>query len=160
MAFYLEAIIGKESLLERLAEELPSAQVCDLTDGLALLPLTEAVKSETLTEGGSEKPPFEGLALIKDLAESAKKISKSGALAYVEGHYPEGSDHQGAIVWSDGEIVFGPLIDDSAWDPREPNENRPVNRALRTLGLQAGSYDDEWDAAGFTRHPTTEDWGS
>ncbi len=142
-----------------MAEQLPSAQVCDLTDDLALLPLTEAVKAEALSEGGSEEPPFEGLALSKDLVDCARKDSKSGALAYVEAHYPEGSNHQGAIIWSDGEIIFGPLIDDTAWDPREINENRPVNRALRTLGLQAGSYDDEWDAAGFTRHPTTEDWG-
>ena len=119
---------------------------------------TEAVKAEALAEGSAEEPPFEDLALSKDLADCVRKASKSGALAYVEAHYPERSNHQGAVVWSEGEIIFGPLIDDTAWDPREINENRPVNRALRTVGLQAGSYDDEWDAAGFTRHPTTEDW--
>ena len=95
----MEAFVGKAALLQQLAAALPSAQVCDLTDDLAILPLTEAVKAEAMTDSNSDKPPFEGLALLKDLAKNAKKISKSDSLAYVEAHYPEGSDHQGALVY-------------------------------------------------------------
>lgn len=153
MEHHIEAFVAEKAVLEKNAPSLPAATVLDLVQGFGILPVTKSVKAQA--KGGVA---YKGLALAKPLADWAKRASTDGPVAYIEGHYPAASNHQGAVVWTQGAETLGPETDDSAWDPRENNEERPVNRALRELGLRVGEFDDEWDAAGLTRRYDTEDW--
>lgn len=158
MAHELRALIADKGRLTELAKELRSAAIIDLCSGLALLPLNKDLLAE-LKAKGAGKAPFEGLTLPQAVAEWAKAGSASGPIAYIETDYRKGKDHQAGLVWSEGEVLTGPLTDDTAWDPREsPLQDRPVNKALRTLGVKPGASGDEWDAAGMSRHRRTEEW--
>ena len=155
MGFKIEGLVAEKTLLEKIVEGLSTPKIVDLADGLFIIPLTRALKDEAAGE-----PAFEGLSIPEPLAEKAKAASENGAVGYIEGDYPQSCNHQGAVLWTKGALSFGPEIDDTAWDPRETNEDRPVNKVFRTLGLSAAGFDDEWDAAGLTRHHDTEEWVS
>ncbi|MFH2202793.1 MAG: hypothetical protein ABIJ96_06745 [Elusimicrobiota bacterium] len=155
MAHHLEAFVAERAQLEHMALKLPSAKVVDLAADLCLLPVTAAVKADIT---GSDEPAFAGLDLSEKLAQLAQECSRAGAIAYIEAHYLKGRDHQASAFWSQNKMTLEPSIEDTPWDPRESNDTRPVNKVLRILGLKPGSFDDEWDAAGLTRHNATENW--
>lgn len=158
MALHLRALIAQRPVLEAAARGLKAARLSVLTDDLCLLALTEAVEAQFSRKG---PPPFDGLKASSGLAEAASKASERGPLAYVEADYKKGLDFQAAAVWSGGSVVGGPWVDGTAWDPREPGTSeRPVNSALRLLGVGAGECADEWDAVALARHLTTEDWAA
>jgi len=68
---------------------------------------------------------------------------------YFETSYFGGRGGQGAAVFQDGEIVFGPQWADTG----------PINRALGLLGVEvAPPAQDEFEAIGLHRHRDTEGW--
>ena len=152
MAYELKALIAKKTILEGLTRKLASAKVVELAGELGLLRLTKALMS---AQGPS---PFEGLVLPEQAAQAAQESSRHAPIAYVEADYSKGKDHQGSVVWSDGKVSLGPLTNETAWDPRESHDlyERPVNQALRALGVERGSYGDEWDAVALSRHSSNE----
>lgn len=158
MALHLRALIAQRPVLEAAARGLKDVRLSALTDDLCLLALTGAVDSQLAGKGPA---PFDGLKASPGLAEAAGKASRVGPVAYIEADYKKGLDFQGAVVWSGGGVVGGPWVDGTAWDPREPGTSeRPVNSALRLLGVGAGEYADEWDAVALARHLTTESWAA
>lgn len=152
MAYHLEGFVAEKALAEKLASEI-SAKTVPFTDTLGIVPITDTVKATS-----ASKASIKGFALPHTLLQAAQKRSTDGPIAYIEAHYAQGLNHQGAAVWSGETFTMEPEIDDTPWDPRESTDERPVNRALRALGVRPGEYNDEWDAAGMTRHPRTEDW--
>lgn len=158
MSLHLRALVAQRPVLEAAARGLKDARLSALTDELFMLPLTAPVDAQF---SGAGAPPFEGLKASAGLAQAASKASMTGPIAYVEADYKKGLDFQAAAVWSGGGVVGGPWVDGTAWDPREPGTSeRPVNSALRLLGVGAGEYTDEWDAVALARHLTTEDWAA
>lgn len=156
MAYRLRAFIAEKHQLEGLAKRLDGACVVDLNGVLGIIPLLDAVEGK-LPIGGT--PPVAGLRLSQALAGCAEEASAEGPLAYVEAEYTAKKEFQASIVWAGGKVVSGPLIDATNWDPREPSVcERPVNAALRLLGISAVGFDDEWDAVGMARHTDTVDW--
>ncbi|MBI3297947.1 MAG: hypothetical protein HYZ75_07280 [Elusimicrobia bacterium] len=156
MAYRLRAFIAERRQLEALAARLQGARVIDLTGSLGILPLVDGVES-MLASGG--KPPFGGLKVSEALAAAAAAASGDGPLAYAEADYQRDKDFQAAVVWAAGKVVYGPRLDATAWDPREAGDSgRPVNGALRLLGVSAAGFDDEWDAVGLARHIDTSAW--
>lgn len=158
MGFEIKALVAHKDLLAEMAKRYPSAKTAELVQGLALMPLTGPLRKEICPkEEGS--PPFEGLVLCGHLADWAQETSRTGAIAYIEADYAGGVNHQSSVVWEGGKVSAGPFVDDTAWDPREsPLQDRPVNKALRTLGLKPDPGGDEWDTAGLNRKRATEDW--
>ena len=157
MSFELRALIGPRAALEPLAAKLPGARLADLNDALALLPLSAAV--ESLFSPADRAPTLDGLRLGAKIAALAKESSRLANVAYVEADYSPGRDFQAAVLWTAGKMA-APRADRAAWDPREPAMvERPVNAALRALGVDRGDYDDEWDAVALARHPDTDSWG-
>ncbi len=156
MSFELRALIGARSLLEPAAARLPGARLVELTDSLLMLPLSSAV--EDGLSAAERAPALDGLRLGAKIAAIAKESSKAGTIVYAEADYSPGRDFQAAVCWSGGKMA-APSADRAAWDPREPAMvERPVNAALRALGVERGDYDDEWDAVALARHTTTEAW--
>lgn len=156
MALELRALIAAKDRLERLAGRFKSARVVELAEGLGLLPLTAELEREA---GGAASGPFAGLRLGAALAAAAVELSKSGPVAFVEAAYGDGRDFQASVLWQNGRVTAGPLKADTVWDPRDEDLcERPVNAALRALGISADGPGDEWDAVGLARHRRTEDW--
>lgn len=159
MSFELRALIGARSVLEPIAARLSGARLAELTESLAMLPMSSALEAGLSPEDRS--PALDGLRLGVKLAALAKEASTAGPLVYAEADYSPGRDFQAAVLWNGGRLVSAPRADRAAWDPREPAMvERPVNAALRALGVQRGDYDDEWDAVALARHATTESWAS
>lgn len=156
MAYRLRALIAETSRLAALAKKTPGVRVVELTKELSLIPLTEA--AEARIPGVEGPAPFAGLRVSAKLAAWAAAGSRSGMLAYVEADYGAGKDHQAAVVWEGGEVSAGPWKDATAWDPREDARERPVNGALRLLGVRQGDFNDEWDAVALARHIDTDAW--
>ena len=155
MAYRLRAFIADKRQLEGLAKVLDGSRVVDLDGELGLLPLTDRVELKLPPEGA----PFPGLKVSQALADCAAKASADGPLAYAEADYSSARDFQASVVWAGGKVVAGPLCDDKNWDPREAAVcDRPINAALRLLGVSAAGFDDEWDAVGMARHSDTADW--
>ena len=163
MAFELKALISERARLVKMTEGFSSARVLDLADDACLLPLTKSLLEEIASKGEAGDGPFPDLSVNAVVAKLAEKASWAGPVAYIEAEYDTGKNYQGAVVWSDGEVRWGPTIESRPWDPREsPYQNRPVNKALREFGVKPddGGDEDEWDVSGINRYLTTEDWGA
>lgn len=156
MPFEIRALVAKKSVLTDLANKFNSARVVDLVDDLGLLPMTEGLERELNPDAAY---PFEGLRLSAGVAELILESSVSGPVSYIEAEYGGGKSHQATLVYVDGRIDKGPIIDDTVWDPREAGlQDRPVDQGLRAIGVVAEPESDEWDAAGLSRHCCTDDW--
>lgn len=154
MAYHLKALVAETRLLDGLAMSA-GVRVVELTKELSLIPLTEA--QEAKVPGKDAAPAFDGLRVSNKVAAWAAGVQ--GTIAYIEADYGAGKDYQGAVVWEGGDVTAGPWKDATAWDPREDARERPVNGALRILGVRHGSeFNDEWDAVALARHIETEAW--
>lgn len=154
MAYHLRALVAETPVLTALAKGV-GVRVVELTKELSLLPLTDA--QEAKIPGAGAEPAYDGLKVSRKVAKWAAGVN--GTVAYVEAAYGAGKDFQAAVVWENGEVTAGPWKDGTAWDPREDARERPVNGALRILGVRHGSeFNDEWDAVALARHSETEEW--
>ncbi|MFN2451697.1 MAG: hypothetical protein ABR541_05025 [Candidatus Dormibacteria bacterium] len=154
----LEALVAAPAVLRQLVARAPSAQVVRLDPSLSLVPLTDELFDELASATGqthddafAKFPP--GLDPV--LAE----LSRTAPIAYVEANYFGGMGSQAAALWQGGDLRYGPeRIDDDVVDPR-PISERPVNRALRRLGVRVDPDAlDEWDTVRLSRHADSEDW--
>lgn len=154
MAYHLRALVAETALLTKLAKPA-GVRVVELTKDLSLIPLTEA--QEAKVPGKDGPAAYDGLKVTKKLVAWA--AGAPGTIAYIEAAYGAGKDYQAAVVWESGDVTAGPWKDGTAWDPREDARERPVNGALRILGVRHGSeFNDEWDAVALARHTETEAW--
>jgi hypothetical protein len=99
-------------------------------------------------------PPLTGYAegfnyLSEQLVRELKIGSSSGCLVYFETEYFGGDGSQGAAVFREGELIFGP----------QSASFGPINDALAILGVRVvPPACDEFEAVGLHRHRNTEDW--
>ncbi|MBM9504048.1 hypothetical protein [Actinacidiphila acididurans] len=155
MSYDLKAVIAGRGLLDALTGDVSAARLVDLRQGLALLPMTDAL-SEMLTDASRARhPAFWSLPAGFD--QVLVEWSRTGPVAYVEAEYFGGVGQENAAVWRDGELVLGPLH--LAEGEPVPVEGTPVRQALRALGVSAGE-DDEFTAAGLGAHRNNDEWSS
>jgi len=86
--------------------------------------------------------------LSEPLARAAERISRHGAIAYVETDYFGGVGKQSAAVWEQGRLTLPPATDDMG----------PINSALRLLGVQRSFARDEFDTIGLGWKRNNEAW--
>lgn len=112
--------------------------------------VTEELCEEIAEEFPSDNElPLESFSMLTEtLIAWAKHISRLTPIAYIEAEYFGGVGGQSAIVWDKAETKFGPV---SA-------EIGPINQALRFLGAEALSANDEFEAVGLNRGRDSEDW--
>ncbi|MGW4383361.1 hypothetical protein [Kitasatospora sp. NPDC004531] len=146
MGYYLEAVVAAETLLRANAADLPATRVVPLAQGLALLPMSDAL-DEAVSGDGPRLAPFR--MLPSGFERTLAAWSATGPVAYVEADIWGGTGDQSAAVWTAGALTFGPLL--------EPGY-RLLSLALRHLGAHADGHPDEFDAVGLGRHGRTEDW--
>ncbi|MES2840884.1 hypothetical protein [Hydrogenophaga sp.] len=153
----VKALIALNKTLEVAAARFTSAVVCPLVQGLALLPITEALTQELAgahPELAHASPPLVE-SMAPGVAALAAQLSEGGPVAFISTEIFGGTGGQDALVWEGAEIVFA-LSDNEdkmlAWP------NTPISQALRAIGVQADDGKDEFDTVGLGTHRSTNGW--
>lgn len=154
---WIQVLIGPIEALLEARDELPSAVVCALCQGLALIPVTDEVEAqlqERANDHATAVQPFSG-ELADGVTGLATKLSGRGPIVYAATYLHGGTGGQDAVVWLEGEVVLN--IGDgeehmSAWP------HSPISRALRRIGVIAQAGEDEFDALGLGRYRSNDSW--
>jgi hypothetical protein len=118
-----------------------------LNSNLSLLPLPEDTADTPVKLEQQQGGPFQFLS--PELVDIVSSASLGGRIAYIETEYWAGDGGQGAVVFCDAKLEYGP-----AW-----GRLGPINEALRLLGVRARARAiDEFATVGLGDHRTTEDW--
>ncbi len=157
MGHHVNLLVGPKAALRRYIEAAHGARMFALTPSapLFVLPLTDAVHEALHALNGTGEwldsvAGGAGLRLTSTDMDFAAAASRHTALAWLTTGYSGGQGEQAACVWIDGEVVLKPALLRLA-DGR-PASLRPINTALRLLGVKAGApaaSDDEFDAFGL-----------
>ena len=142
MSTSLHAFIGPSAVLNALAQRWVEALAVALPQGLALVPLTDALLDDIadLTAsspriGHANVPPVpNGVALV------VSEASDGGVLAWVQ----RDRDSVAAVVWEAGRVVLGPLAGEGALDEtlrRVGAWARPGESVVDALGLRWSGTD-------------------
>lgn len=146
MGHFVTALIAKPTLLEAFSREHSLPWPIALVSGLAILPLRKIDLDLFQPLPSAER----GLQYLSGrLLDELRCSSHQGSLIYLETEYWGGEGGQGAAVFKDGELIFGPQ-----WA-----EIVPINHALRLLGVTIEPpAHDEFETVGLDLHRDTEGW--
>lgn len=153
MSHNVELFAGPQLAIQRLTARWPRSLVYRLTPRARLL----AVPLDPDSFEDDSAPPGAGVAerwgdpskATPDEIASVATLSAGTALAYLATNYFGGKGYQGAILWLDGALRFGPV---TRWNDKGapfPDAEGPINQALRGLGQEPGDALDEFDSFGL-----------
>lgn len=148
MAYFVTGLIARHAALHAFAaaRSLPAPVL--LTEVLSLLPLGPEQLDRLAP--ASHHTLYDGFNyLSRSLATRLRMGSVGATLLYFETEYFGGMGTQGAAVFRDGDIVFGP----------QSAELGPINSALALLGVRTiPPAVDEFETVGLNRYRSVEDW--
>jgi hypothetical protein len=154
---WIQVLVAPMDVLARAVERAPSATICPLEQGLALLPITLEVEAE-LSEGRLDafRPivPHSG-DVAQGVGELASSLSEDSFVLYLATYIHGGTGGQDAILWKGGDVVLS-IGDDEDNMSKWPDS--PISRALRQVGVTAQPDQDEFDAIGLGRFRSNESW--
>lgn len=154
---WIQALVGPATTLIEARDHLPSAVLCTLPQGFALIPLTDRVEADLRKRASGLVTtvfPHSGEIAV-GVAELALLLSHSGPIVYVATFMHGGTGGQDALVWINGDLVLN-IGDDE--DNMSLWPNTPISRALRYIGVSAAEGEDEFDAIGLGRYRSNESW--
>jgi len=160
MGHHIQAFIGREELLREIVRHYPNAIVIPLPQQLGMLPITERFYDGLPNpQHPDDKVDDRFLYLGPKLHQIGKAFSVKAPLAYVETEYFGGTGFQGAVVWANGQIIFGPALTGDKEDFQiDDLPDNAINIALRKLGVLKGGSHDEFDAIELGKHRGNERW--
>jgi len=155
----VEALIAEQGALVRSVSRLQSAVTCPLPQGLALLPITDALAKELADTHPQVTVPRikpAGHALSDALHDLAVEISLITPVAFINTYYFGGQGGQDAVVWEKGSVQLSraTMGDDRIWP------NSPISQALRMMGVVAAPGLDEFDTVGLGLHRRADRWAA
>jgi hypothetical protein len=148
MGHFVTGLIAKSETLDSFAQRHSLHAPIALCEGLAILPLRDEDIDSFI------KPPLTGhspgfIYLSEQLRSELAAASAGAYLMYFETEYFGGNGVQGAAVFHNGLLAFGP----------KSAQSGPINDALALLGVMTKPpAPDEFEHAGLHRHRHTEDW--
>lgn len=148
MGHFVTGLIARPVVLEAFSRAHSLHWSVALAAGLAILPLRKIdLESFQVTPSDDETAGLQNLS--KQLLDELRRSSQQGPLIYFETEYFGGEGGQGAAVFQDGELLFGPH-----WA-----KIGPINHALKLLGIsiEPPAY-DEFETVGLHLHRHTEEW--
>lgn len=148
MAHFVTGLIARHAALNHFAAAHDVSGLIALTDVLSLLPLGSDALERLLPE--EQHQFYDGFNYLSPaLARVFRLASDRCVLLYFETEYFGGMGTQGAAVFRDGDIVFGP----------QSAELGPINNALAVLGVRTvPPAVDEFETVGLQRHRSVEEW--
>jgi len=154
----LKALIADRDVLAAATAGLTNAVICPLTQGFALLPITDDLRSEL--EGQSPGDATLSAAPLNEifcgLYALALKVSQHVPVAYASTEYFGGQGGQDAVVWHKGRATFSPSTE--GYNCEWPNS--AISQALREIGVARAEGQDEFDTIGLGRHRETHRWAA
>lgn len=153
MTHWISGIIAARALLEHIASSHAFNQPAELHQGLGFLPLDNGNLGALVGAIQADRPDDadDGEAfdyLTPELIRWCAAQSKLGPLAYIETQYFGGEGGQGAALFVDGQIAWGPANDGTG----------PINAVLSLLGVAAHRGRDAFDTVGLGRHRMNDGW--
>jgi hypothetical protein len=149
MAHSVTGLIAKHTVLEALSREHSLPWPVVLAGDLAILPLRD-VDLAPFQTALLESTGDEWRNLSERLLEELRRSSRyRGPLMYFETEYFGGLGGQGAVVFKDGQLIFGPRWAASG----------PINHALKLLGVRIEAPSrDEFQTVGLHLYRFTDGW--
>lgn len=148
MGHFVTGLVARPQVLAAFAETHSLHSPAPLLEGWAILPLRDDDLDSFLW------PPLtdhsEGFTHLSDqLRRAIAAASGHGPLMYFETEYFGGTGGQGAAVFADGKLVFGPAH----------AEIGPINEALAFMGVRVvAPARDHFETVGLHRNRSTWDW--
>ena len=152
----VKALISAGEALLKAVNDMASAVICPLPQGLSLLPITDELTAElkAQTVCGISLPDMPLIAVFPELHALALQISEMAPIAYISTEYFGGDGGQDAIAWSSRNSVFVPAS--NGYNDEWPNSS--ISQALRAIGVVASAGKDEFDTIGLGNHRETHRW--
>ena len=153
MGHKLEAFILNHRAAEMLPDNLRHLHRFRLSDHVTLVPVTRQLVQEVVATFGeyvAEDDPYADtllMRLLPPLTQMAVKASSVSAVLYFEVDVWSGIGDRSAIVWHQGEAVYGPT-----WGTSQ------VAEAFTLFGQLEGLTSDWAVELRLSRHRFTEDW--
>ena len=153
MGYKLEAFILNQRAAELLPDNLRHLHRFRLSDHVTLVPVTRQLLQEVVATFGAykaEDDPYEDSFLVRllpPLIQMAVKVSSVSAVLYFEVDVASGIGDRSALVWHQGEAVYGPT-----WGTSQ------VAEAFRLFGQLEGLPSGWGLDLRIYRHRFTEDW--
>lgn len=112
---------------------------------------TETLLANIGQDVAGETRPFPDFArLTASLHRELLAASRADTLAYIETEYWGGAGSQRALLYSNGQIVLGPLALETSWDAEKQDYlttgEKAISPVLARLGVAKGSAHDEFAA--------------
>jgi hypothetical protein len=147
MGHYIKGLIARRETLRLLNADFPHQPSFVLAGGLAFLPL-DSENLDDLVGLGAGKRVDNFMHLTERLIQHLCTASRKGELIYVETEYFGGVGGQGAAVFWNGTLTFGPKWGD-----------HPINEALAKVGIPCGRDQiDEFATIGLMEYRSNEDF--
>ena len=155
MGHRVRLFVGSAQALKPLHE---AAGLCGLyalapAARLLVLPLDETIHERLhRSYGTGDWLEIGGPLLTSSDMAAAAKASEVDRVAYLETDYLDGDGLQHAVVWQGGILTLGPLTRDVSQSRSRHASLWPVNVALRSLGVEADMWRDEFTVFGLDRY--------
>jgi hypothetical protein len=148
MSHFVTGIVGTPDVLQRFAKAESLHPPIPLPQGFSILPLREQdIQSVlgVLTTGHADGFNY----YSEQLVDVLRKASVAGPLVFFETEYFGGTGSQGAALFNNGAVVYGPRAADFG----------PINEALSLLGVHVHPpATDEFEAIGLHSCRSSEAW--
>ncbi|NIG53859.1 hypothetical protein [Chitinophaga sp. Cy-1792] len=147
MGYVLHAFVCKQPVADIMVARFKEAIRVDLRQGVALIPMTEALCDEIGQEVDS--PRVGNFTYLNEKIE-AKVLETIGeqVMAYLEADYFGGEGGQMVICWEDKKRIL------SMFDV----VHGQINVVLQKLEVERGDAYDEFAAVDLGRHRSMEEW--
>lgn len=155
MGHSITAVIGAPAVVARVVDAAGCPAPTDLKFGLQIAPLGhQQIDQLTQLQPGERFDGF--IYLSAGLQNALIDAIVQGTLVYLETDYFGGTGSQAAAVLSAGSVVMRASMPVG----REPARRKdPINTALRALGIEAATGEDEFDTIGLRRFRDLESLG-
>ena len=137
MGHSIRGFVARPETLAAVRARFPVAKLVALDAGFAWVPATDALMAEIdAADPAGERIGrtidfvFDHPVMLRLLAD----LSRGGPIAFVETDYVDGRGAQAATACVDGQAVTS-----------EEGDGRPINHALRAIGVVRPSDEDEFD---------------
>ncbi|UJR82170.1 hypothetical protein [Sandaracinus amylolyticus] len=146
MGHHIQGVIARSSVVARIAQDFPGAEVVPLEQALLWVPTPEWLLDaiDETTRGDALRTPITGEHVyLHFVARYLEQITSRDVAMYFETDYFGGLGAQSAAVYRDGVLVL---------DAGRASRPGPINAGLALLGVLADAGRDAFDTVGLQHH--------